>query len=78
MLYIQDINSKDLNKNKSILKAFLNSFEEIWEKHTKTENLEFHGFANIPMHRTFAFYITRLLFNNIYDQTSKYASKMAD
>ena len=52
--------------------AFLNCFQSLDEK-LKSKGKRGQGFYLLPIHRTFSFYITRLLFFNLYNKKQQIA-----
>lgn len=58
--YVKEVPVGDVEKNQRILNAFRKCFEEI-KGAMKAKDCETHGFYNLPAHRLFAYYLTRLL-----------------
>ena len=58
--YLKEIPVSDVQKNQLILNAFRKCFDEI-KSAMKAKDCESHGFYNLPAHRLFAYYLTRLL-----------------
>lgn len=50
----------NIEKNASILQTFHKIFEQLAEKYEQS-GLESKGFYNLPIHRLYAYYLTRLL-----------------
>lgn len=65
-MYLKEIKHNDIEKNRSILSAFLSSFDAISKK-IKDQKKENHGIYILPLHRSFAYYFTRLMFFNYID-----------
>lgn len=65
-MYLKEIKHNDVEKNRSVLSAFLKSFNELSNK-IKEEKKENHGIYILPLHRSFAYYFTRLIFFNYLD-----------
>lgn len=72
-MYLKEIDHSNLDKNRSILDAFCRAFEII-DKRMRDHNLTNVGFFSMPLHRTFAYYLTRYLMLNHYDKESEYYS----
>ena len=65
--YLREVKYNDLEKNQSILGAFLRCFQRLDEK-IKGKGKRGQGFYLLPIHRAFSFYFTRLLFFNLHDK----------
>lgn len=65
--YIKEIPFDSSNKNLLILHAFRKCFDDINAAMEKAGH-QAHGFYNLPAHRLFAYYLTRLLINRRIEQ----------
>ena len=65
--YLREIKFNDLEKNKSILKAFSECFIKINHRYKKP-NKQGKGIYMMPIHRSFSFFFARLLFFNFMDK----------
>ena len=70
-LYMLGIDSANVEKNRNIMKAFLDTFILIDEQLKAKGHID-EGFITMPVHRCFAFYLTRLLINNQFDPNMAY------
>ena len=66
-MYLKELKYNDLEKNQSILQAFIETFMKLSER-VKKEKKTDHGIYILPIHRCFSFYLTRLLFFNLLDK----------
>jgi hypothetical protein len=72
-MYLKEIDYLNLDKNRSILDAFCRAFEII-DLRMRDDDLTNVGFFSVPLHRAFAYYLTRYLLLNQYDKDSEYYS----
>ena len=65
-MYLKHVKHNDTDKNRSILNQFIKNISEFKETLISQKKLN-HGIYIVPMHRSFGFYITRLLMLNFID-----------
>lgn len=65
-LYLKEIKHNDVEKNRSVLNTFIQTFLDIQSK-LEEDKLTTHGMYSFPLHRSFAFYFSRLMLHNFMD-----------
>lgn len=74
--YLREVPTGDTAKNTSILRTFADSFGSLMAQYAEND-LESHGFYNMPLHRAFSYYITRLLMTEALNGAEEFAGMSA-
>ena len=64
-IYLVELRHNDQDKCQSIMTAFLSNFIKIGES---LKNKADHGIYCVPLHRAFAFFLSRVLLLNLFDE----------